>query len=54
MGESATNCSPGRETYGIRFASDRGALSGRDDDILLSPISSGVQWEGGQLTTRCV
>jgi len=42
MGESTLNRSPGREAHSVRFASKRDTLNGRDDDTLLSPITSGV------------
>lgn len=53
MGESTVTCGPGRETYGMRFVSNRGVSNRQDDDILLSPISPGCNGkEGGQLTIR--
>ena len=42
MGDSTANCGPGREMRSIRFASNASALNRRDDDTLLTPISSGV------------
>jgi len=40
MGESALSRTPGHETYGmIRFAPGHGALSGQDDNTLLSTVS---------------
>jgi len=38
MGESTIGRVPGRETYNMRFAPNRGALNRRDDDTLFSSI----------------
>ena len=42
MGETTVTRDPGREMCTIRFASNRDALNGRDDDTLQSPISPGA------------
>jgi len=36
MGESVANRGPGRETYGMRFVSNRAASDTRDDGTLFS------------------